>query len=93
MYMSQSLYTLSPFFSPYYHFDVYDSKRYYGQGNYFVLSKLYANYSRYLDFISLMSYDLHGGWEKFTGENAPLHPRGAEHGDQRYLNVVGASLE
>lgn len=35
-----------------------------------------------------MAYDLHGGWEKFTGENAPLHPRGAEHGDQRQLNVV-----
>ena len=35
-----------------------------------------------------MTYDLHGAWEKFTGENAPLHARGAEHGDARQLNVV-----
>lgn len=47
--------------------------------------------SRYLDFINLMTYDLHGAWEKFTGENAPLHPRGAEHGKNRQLNVAWAA--
>ncbi|KAM5295181.1 oviduct-specific glycoprotein [Glossophaga mutica] len=27
---------------------------------------------RLLDFISVLTYDLHGSWEKFTGHNSPL---------------------
>lgn len=27
---------------------------------------------KYLDFINIMAYDLHGSWDKFTGHNAPL---------------------
>ena len=53
--------------------------------------KLYLNF-RYLDFINLMTYDFHGGWEEFTGENAPLHARSDEQGYQRYLNVVRLSV-
>ncbi|KAH3706729.1 hypothetical protein DPMN_066117 [Dreissena polymorpha] len=48
-------------------------------------------YRRYLDFINLMSYDLHGGWEAFTGHNAPLYARAAESGEQTQLNVVWAN--
>ena len=39
---------------------------------------------RYLDFINLMAYDLHGGWEKFTGHQAPL----MENDPEKTLNVV-----
>jgi chitinase len=28
----------------------------------------------YLDFINVMTYDFHGGWETQTGHNAPMHP-------------------
>ena len=34
-----------------------------------------------------MAYDLHGSWETFTGENAPLYPRSNEVGDQHNLNI------
>lgn len=29
--------------------------------------------NKYLDFISLMAYDFHGGWDTKTAHNAPLH--------------------
>jgi len=43
--------------------------------------------SKYLDFINLMAYDLHGAWEKFVGLNAPLFAREDEVGKQTELNV------
>lgn len=44
--------------------------------------------AKYLDFISIMTYDFHGGsWEKSTGHNSPLFPRADEKGDQRRLNI------
>ncbi|KAK3589884.1 hypothetical protein CHS0354_015910 [Potamilus streckersoni] len=47
--------------------------------------------TRYLDFISLMSYDFHGSWEKTTGHNSPLYKRSGEQGDLAYLNVQAAA--
>ena len=41
-----------------------------------------------LDFVDLMTYDLHGAWENVTGINAPLNGRIDETGDQATLNVV-----
>ncbi|KAK7501474.1 hypothetical protein BaRGS_00007278 [Batillaria attramentaria] len=43
--------------------------------------------NQYLDFISIMTYDLHGSWETHTGHHTALYPRAAERGDDRYLNV------
>ncbi|KAL6428645.1 hypothetical protein ACFW04_007925 [Cataglyphis niger] len=43
--------------------------------------------SKYLDFINIMAYDLHGAWEKTTGLNAPLYPRKGESGNELKLNV------
>ena len=48
---------------------------------------------RYLDFINVMTYDLHGDWDSVTGENAPLYP--GDYDNEQYettLNVVSKEL-
>ncbi|XP_053382557.1 probable chitinase 10 [Mercenaria mercenaria] len=47
--------------------------------------------SRLLDFINLMTYDLHGSWEDHTGHNSPLYSRSSETGNETYLNVDWAA--
>lgn len=44
--------------------------------------------SETLDFINVMTYDLHGAWEKYTGHQAALLPISSEQGADRNLNVV-----
>lgn len=44
--------------------------------------------SKYLHFINVMAYDLHGAWEKVTGLNAPLYKRKGESENDLKLNVV-----
>lgn len=34
-----------------------------------------------MDFINIMSYDYHGGWENFTGVNSPIYGRKEEEAD------------
>ncbi|XP_027717021.1 acidic mammalian chitinase-like, partial [Vombatus ursinus] len=41
----------------------------------------------YLDFIHVMTYDLHGSWEVYTGENSPLYKNPSDTGGNPYLNV------
>ncbi|MCQ7842149.1 glycosyl hydrolase family 18 protein, partial [Salmonella enterica] len=43
--------------------------------------------SKYLDFIHVMTYDLHGSWDGYTGENSPLYKLPTETGNNAYLNV------
>ncbi|XP_069125631.1 acidic mammalian chitinase-like [Argopecten irradians] len=47
--------------------------------------------AQYLDFISIMSYDLHGAWEKTTGHNSPLDSRSSETEEEKELNMIWAS--
>ncbi|KAL3875564.1 hypothetical protein ACJMK2_033505 [Sinanodonta woodiana] len=59
-------------------------------------SQIYTAYDvgeicRYIDFINVMTYDLHGSWEDHTGHNSPLFPHAMETGDGRYLNLAWAS--
>ncbi|MEE6521585.1 hypothetical protein FKM82_019847 [Ascaphus truei] len=43
--------------------------------------------SQYLDLINVMTYDLRGSWEGFTGEDSPLYAGPADQGDYIYFNV------
>lgn len=44
--------------------------------------------AKYLDFINVMTYDLHGSWDSATGENAPLYAGIADTtADSQTLNV------
>lgn len=42
--------------------------------------------ARNLDWISLMTYDFHGQWEKKTGHIAPMYAHEAD--DDKTLNTV-----
>ncbi|KAH6937736.1 hypothetical protein HPB50_003743 [Hyalomma asiaticum] len=43
--------------------------------------------SKYLDFINVMAYDYHGGWETKAGHHAPMYSRPEEKPEDRILNV------
>uniref|UniRef100_A0A2I3RGS8 chitinase n=1 Tax=Pan troglodytes TaxID=9598 RepID=A0A2I3RGS8_PANTR len=43
--------------------------------------------SQYLDYIHVMTYDLHGSWEGYTGENSPLYKYPTDISSNAYLNV------
>lgn len=47
---------------------------------------------RYLDFINLMSYDLHGHWDGYVGHNSPLYSRNGESTAEKRLNTVSQTL-
>ncbi|GAB1287972.1 Chitinase-like 6 [Apodemus speciosus] len=43
--------------------------------------------SRYLDYIQVMTYDLHGSWDGYTGENSPLYKSPIEAGVKAFHNI------
>ena len=45
-----------------------------------------------LDFVNLMTYDMHGSWETRTGHHSPLYSRQGEDNGQELLNVVSYIL-
>ncbi|XP_075052132.1 acidic mammalian chitinase-like [Mixophyes fleayi] len=40
-----------------------------------------------LDFISVMTYDFHGGWDTVSGHNSPLYRGSTDVGDLIYFNI------
>ncbi|XP_052035499.1 chitinase-like protein 3 isoform X2 [Apodemus sylvaticus] len=43
--------------------------------------------SQYLDYIQVMTYDLHGSWDGYTGENSPLYKSPIEAGVKAFHNI------
>uniref|UniRef100_A0A8C6D2G0 chitinase n=1 Tax=Moschus moschiferus TaxID=68415 RepID=A0A8C6D2G0_MOSMO len=43
------------------------------------------NYPRYMDLINVMTYDLRGSWDGFTGEDCPLFSGPNDKGDNNYF--------
>ncbi|KAL4664647.1 hypothetical protein H8957_015986 [Semnopithecus entellus] len=43
--------------------------------------------SQYLDYIHVMTYDFHGTWEGYTGENSSLYKYPTDTGSNAYLSV------
>ena len=41
-----------------------------------------------LDFINVMTYDLHGAWDPQTGHNSPLYRSSSDEGINVFFNVV-----
>jgi len=57
-------------------------------GNSVDLSYDVPSLSKYLDFINVMAYDLHGSYDGVTGQNAPLYASSIEtSASQKLLNV------
>ncbi|KAM4795863.1 acidic mammalian chitinase-like [Rhinophrynus dorsalis] len=46
-----------------------------------------AKIGQTLDFISVMTYDFHGGWDQVSGHNSPLCQGSKDHGDFVYFNI------
>ncbi|XP_034733918.1 acidic mammalian chitinase-like isoform X2 [Etheostoma cragini] len=46
-----------------------------------------AQIAKYLDFINVMTYDLHGTWDGVTGHHSPLYQSSQDTGSQTYLNA------
>lgn len=44
-----------------------------------------------MDLINVMTYDLRGSWEGFTGEDSPLFAGPEDQGGYIYFNVVSDS--
>uniref|UniRef100_A0A8C5P7I3 Acidic mammalian chitinase n=1 Tax=Leptobrachium leishanense TaxID=445787 RepID=A0A8C5P7I3_9ANUR len=46
-----------------------------------------AKIGQTLDFISVMTYDFHGGWDTVSGHNSPLCQGSKDYGDFQYFNI------
>ncbi|KAE8623449.1 hypothetical protein XENTR_v10005612 [Xenopus tropicalis] len=46
-----------------------------------------AEIGKTLDFISVMTYDFHGGWDPVSGHNSPLCKGSKDTGDFQYFNI------
>lgn len=49
-----------------------------------------ARISKHLDFINVMTYDLHGDWDNFADHHAPLHAREHDSWEFQALNTHAA---
>lgn len=43
---------------------------------------------KHLDYIHVMTYDLHGSWNGYAGENSPLYKNATDTGSPAHLNAA-----
>ena len=44
-----------------------------GASNYYINNTEVENFQEYLDYVSIMTYDIHGPWDSYSDLNAPLY--------------------
>ena len=49
-----------------------------------------AALDKYVDYMSVMTYDYHGQWDKMTGHVAPMYQHSQD--DNKYFNTVSTGL-
>jgi len=62
-----------------------------GASNYYIENTEVDKFHQYLDYVNLMTYDIHGPWDKYSDFNSPLYNNG--HESPQYKISIDSSVE
>lgn len=62
-----------------------------GASNYYIKNTEVDKFHQYLDYVNLMTYDIHGPWDKYSDFNSPLYNNGDK--SPQYKISIDSSVE